>query len=124
MNAVTGVAAITVNPQLPVPEHPPLHSIPCGPAEGVKLSVTGVPYWKLPEHVTPQEMPAGVEVTVPAASPPFVTLTVRMVGLLNVAVVIVGVAVMLLMVQVAAVPAQPPVQLTNVFGGETVSVNV
>ena len=52
-----------------VPEHPPDQPAKTLPDAGVAVSVTAVPNGKLAEHVDPQLIPAGVDVTVPEPVP-------------------------------------------------------
>src|ERR1051325_10456926 len=68
--AVTECAASIVTTQSPVPEHP----APDQPAKselvsGVAVSVTTVPWAKACEHVAPQSIPAGLELTDPVPVP-------------------------------------------------------
>jgi hypothetical protein len=53
-----------------VPEQPPDHPANTLPAAGAALSVTVVPDGNGDEHVDPQLIPAGVDVTVPEPVPP------------------------------------------------------
>ena len=73
--AVTVAAAESVTTHDPVPVHPPpLQPLKVEPAAGAAVSVTAVPLAKLAEQVTPQVMPAGALVTVPAPVPAFETV--------------------------------------------------
>ena len=74
--AVTEVAALTVTLHAPVPEQAPLQPAKVEPASGVAVRVTAEPGVSACEQVVPQEMPAGVLVTVPEPVPLFVTESV------------------------------------------------
>jgi len=68
--AATVVEAASVTVHVPVPEQPPpLQAVKVDPAAGVAVSVTIVPFVNDAEHVAPQEMPAGLLVTVPLPVP-------------------------------------------------------
>jgi hypothetical protein len=68
--AVTDVAAFTVTTQVPVPvQPPPDQPVNVDPAVAAAVSVTAVPVVYGAEHVAPQLMPAGADVTVPAPVP-------------------------------------------------------
>jgi hypothetical protein len=54
-----------LNEHEPEPEQAPLHPLKEKPLSGVAVSATDVPLVKLAEQVPGQEMPAGVDVTVP-----------------------------------------------------------
>lgn len=87
--AVTIVAAFNVTTQVPVPVHPP----PLQPANvelvaADSVSVTCVPLAKLAEHVDPQLIPAGLLLTVPEPVPAFVTVRVKPLPELKVAVTV------------------------------------
>src|SRR5438552_11066458 len=74
--AVTEVAAFIVTLQVPVPvQPPPLQPVQVAPAAGVAVRLTAVPVVKAVEQVAPQEIPAGVLVTVPLAAPALVTVS-------------------------------------------------
>ena len=76
--AVTEVAALIVTVQVPVPEHPPpLQPVNVEPAAAAAVSVTDVPLVKEAEHVAPQEIPAGLLVTVPLPAPALETVSVE-----------------------------------------------
>ena len=70
------VLALMLNAQPPVPEQAPLQPLKVEPDAGVAVMVTLVPWLKLDEHVLPQLMPAGVDVTVPEPAPVLVTVAV------------------------------------------------
>ncbi len=74
--AVTAVAAVIDTVHVPVPlQPPPDQPANLDPARGVAVRTTLVPVPNWAEHVAPQSMPTGLEVTVPAPGP--ATLTVR-----------------------------------------------
>jgi len=76
--AVTEVAAFIVTLQVPVPvQPPPLQPVKVEPAPGAAVSVTTVPGVKEAEHVAPQEIPAGLLVTVPLPAPALETVSVE-----------------------------------------------
>jgi len=75
--AVTDLAWLMLRMQLPVPEQSPDQPEKAEPVAGVAVSVTVEPVPKEREHVEPQLMAAGLEVTVPEPVPDFVTLTVN-----------------------------------------------
>ena len=52
-----------------VPEQPPDHPVKRLPSAGAAVSVTAVPEGNVAEHVDPQLIPAGVDVTVPEPVP-------------------------------------------------------
>ena len=60
---------------VPVPVHAPVHPVKTELAPGLAVSVTDVPTVKLALHVSPQLMPEGALVTVPAPLPEFVTVS-------------------------------------------------
>jgi hypothetical protein len=60
---------------VPVPVHAPVHPEKIEFAPGLAVSATDVPTVKLALHVSPQLMPAGALVTVPAPSPESVTVS-------------------------------------------------
>ena len=68
------VLALMLNAQLPVPAQAPLQPLKVEPEAGVAVMLTLVPWLNVDEHVLPQLMPAGVDVTVPAPVPVFVTV--------------------------------------------------
>ena len=61
---------------LPLAESQPVQALKVDPSEAVAVSVTVVPLSKSPEHVDPQLIPAGLDVTVPFPMPDFVTVMV------------------------------------------------
>jgi hypothetical protein len=68
--AVTEVAALIATVQVPVPEHPlPLQPVNVESAGAAAVNVTEVPLVNDAEQVAPQEMPAGLLVTVPLPAP-------------------------------------------------------
>ena len=68
--AVTVAAALSVTAQVPVPvQLPPLQPVKVEPAAGVAVRVIAVPLANDAVHVAPQEMPAGLLVTVPLPAP-------------------------------------------------------
>jgi hypothetical protein len=76
--AVTVVAEFTVVVQVPAPEQPPpLQLEKTDPAAGVAVRVTAVPFVNDAEHVVPQEIPAGLLVTVPVPAPALETVSVE-----------------------------------------------
>jgi hypothetical protein len=75
--AVTVVAAFSVTVQVPVPEQPPpLQPVKVEPVAGAAVKVTAVPLTNPAVQVAPQEMPAGVLVTVPVPVPALLTVSV------------------------------------------------
>jgi len=76
--AVTVVAALSVTVQVPVPEQPPpLQPLNVDPAAGAAVKVTTVPLAYAAMQVAPQEMPAGLLVTVPIPGPVLLTVSVK-----------------------------------------------
>ena len=75
--AVTVVVVVTE--QGPVPEHPLLQPANTEPGAAAAFNETVVPSSNCPEHVPPQSMPTGVDVTVPSPLPSgcFCTVTVK-----------------------------------------------
>jgi hypothetical protein len=71
--AVTVLAAFMATVHEPVPVQAPLHPAKADPAVGVAVSVTELFAAKFAEHVPPQSMPVGEEVTVPLPVPALVT---------------------------------------------------
>ena len=79
--AATDVDALSVTAQVPVPEHPP----PDQPANvepeiATAVRVTAVPVLNVAEHVLPQLIPAGDDVTVPPPVPALATVSVEVGG--------------------------------------------
>ena len=103
--AVTVVPAFSVTVQVPVPEQPPpLQPVKVEPAAGVAVRVTAVPPAYAAMHVAPQEMPAGLLVTVPIPEPVLFTVSVKA---CSAKVAVTVVAAFSVTVQVP-VPEQPP----------------
>src|SRR5882672_1770788 len=76
--AVTEVAALIATVQVPVPEHPPpLQPVNVEPAAAADVNVTEVPLVNDAEQVAPQEIPAGLLVTVPLPAPALETVSVE-----------------------------------------------
>src|SRR5437867_7204944 len=76
--AVTVVPALSVTVQVPVPEQPPpLQPLNVDPAAGAAVKVTTVPLAYAAMQVAPQEMPAGLLVTVPIPGPALLTVSVK-----------------------------------------------
>src|SRR5207237_514574 len=68
--AVTVVAALIVTLHVPVPvQPPPLQPANNEPDADVAVNVTTVPASYEAEHVAPQSMPAGLDVTAPLPAP-------------------------------------------------------
>ena len=74
--AVTDRAWLIVTLQVPVPEQFPDQPEKTDPLAGVAVSVTLVPVEYAWEHVAPQLMPAGFELTVPDPPPEVATVKV------------------------------------------------
>ena len=75
--AVTVLAAVSVTVQVPVPLQLPLQPVKVEPAAEVAVKVTVVPLLNAAAHVVPQEIPAGVLVTVPVPEPDLLTVSVK-----------------------------------------------
>jgi len=76
--AVTVVLALSVTVQVPVPvQPPPLQPLNVDPAAGVAVKVTTVPLAYAAMQLAPQEMPAGLLVTVPIPAPVLLTVSVK-----------------------------------------------
>ena len=74
--AVTLLSALSVvSGHVPVPEQPPDQPANVDPAAATAVRVTEDPAAKWAEHVAPQLIPAGLEVTVPDPAPSFETVT-------------------------------------------------
>jgi len=75
-----GLGRVIVTLQVPVPvQPPPLQPVKVEPAAGVAVRVTAVPVVNAAEHVVPQEIPAGLLVTVPLPVPDRETVSVEVV---------------------------------------------
>ena len=122
--AVTGVVAVTVTTQVPVPEHPlPLQPANVEPSAATAVSVALVPLAKFAEHVVGQLIPVGALVTVPVPVPVSLTVRAKFVLLLKLAVT--GVFAVIVNVHVP-VPSQlfAPLQPVNVDPSSGKAVNV
>src|SRR6267142_5133187 len=76
--AVTKVAALIVTVHVPLPvQPPPLQPVKVEPATGAAVKVTEEPLVNDAEQVVPQEMPAGLLVTVPLPAPALETVSVE-----------------------------------------------
>jgi len=119
--AVTVCAAFTVTLQVPVPvQPPPLQPVNVEPVAGVALNVTAVPVVNDVEHVVPQEIPAGVLVTVPLPAPVFVTVSAKD-DCTKLAVTVVGAFTVTVQV---LVPVQPPLHPVKVEPAAAAAVSV
>jgi hypothetical protein len=74
--AVTDCALDNVTEHAPVPVHAPLHPPNVLDASGVALKLIEVPLLNCDEHVLPQLIPVGFDVTVPPPVPAFTTVKV------------------------------------------------
>jgi hypothetical protein len=119
--AVTACAALIVTLQAPVPVQAPLQPAKVEPVAGAAVRLTAVPLVNEAEQVAPQEMPAGVLVTVPLPVPDLVTVSAKD-GKMNVAVT--EVAALTATVQVPAPVQPPPLQPVNVEPAEGAAVKV
>jgi len=75
--ALTDFAASMVTLHAPVPLQAPLQPANVEPESGAAVKLTTVPFAKLPEHVVPQEIPAGELATVPVPEPLLATVRVK-----------------------------------------------
>src|SRR4030095_2026552 len=75
--AVTARAALIVTLQAPVPVQAPLQPAKVEPVAGAAVRLTAAPLVNEAEQVAPQEMPAGVLVTVPLPVPDLVTVSAK-----------------------------------------------
>jgi hypothetical protein len=120
--AVTARAAVIETVHAPVPVQAPPQPVNVEPAEAAAVIVTDVPLAKFALHVAPQFTPDGVDVTVPAPVPDFVTVSAKLVvELLNVAVT--ERATVIETVHVL-VPVQAPLQPANVEPPAAAAVSV
>jgi hypothetical protein len=71
--AIAALALSIVRLHSPVPEQAPDQPEKTEPLAGVAVSVTGVPWSYLCEHVEPQSIPPGLEMTVPKPEPVLTT---------------------------------------------------
>jgi len=109
---VTFVAAATLTVHVPVPvQPPPLQPVNVEPALGAAVRTTDWPKSYEEEHVAPQVMPAGVELTVPAPVPAFATVTANV---CSVKVAVTLRAAVMETVHVPVPPQAPPLQPVNV----------
>jgi hypothetical protein len=74
--AVSVLSSSTTTVQVPVPAHAPLQPEKVAPVAGVAERARLVPPAMLALHVLPQEIPLGLEVTVPLPLPALPTVTV------------------------------------------------
>jgi hypothetical protein len=65
-----------VSGHVPVPEQPPDQPVNVDPGAATAVSVTEAPSSNCAEHVEPQSIPDGTEVTVPDPVPAFDTVAV------------------------------------------------
>jgi hypothetical protein len=72
--AVTEWTVSIVTAQLPIPPHAPPQPVKVDVPSGVAVNVTSVPTLNAAEHVAPQSIPTGDEVTDPSPVPVLVTL--------------------------------------------------
>ena len=120
--AVTSAAAPMVTLQAPVPVQAPLQPVKVEPVPGVAVNATTVPLVNEAAQVAPQEMPAGVLVTVPVPVPDLVTVSAKEDGKVNVAVT--DVAALSVTVQALVPVHPPPLQPENVAPVAGVAVKV
>lgn len=71
--AVTERSTLIVTVHVAVPEQSPLQPVKVEPAAALAVSVTELPALNVAEHVAPQAIPGGLDDTVPAPVPAFVT---------------------------------------------------
>jgi hypothetical protein len=71
--AITALALSIVRSHSPVPVQAPDQPEKVEPTAGVAVSVTGVPASYTCEHVAPQSIPTGLDVTVPEPDPALTT---------------------------------------------------
>src|SRR5205807_795823 len=91
-----------VTVHVPVPVQAPLQPVKVEPAAGAAVRVTTVPVVKEVEQVAPQEIPAGVLVTVPPPAPDLVTASDESID------AAVPVATAVIVTAQVPVPVQPP----------------
>jgi len=103
--AVTALAALIVTLHVVAPVQLPVQPVKVEPAAATAVRVTTVLLVNDAEHAVPQEMPVGALVTVPLPVPALVTVSAKD-GRANVAVTLC--AALIVTVQVAVVPVQPP----------------
>jgi len=121
--AVTLCAALMAATQVPVPVQPaPFQPENVEPAAGLADSVTLLFAVKLALQLTPQLIPAGLLITVPAPVPAFDTVSVCGTDALNVAVTLC--AVLMVTAQVAVPLQPPPLQPANVEPADGLAVSV
>src|SRR5207247_665997 len=120
--AVTVVAALSVTVQVPVPEQPPpLQPLKIEPAAGAAVRVTGVPVANAAEHVAPQEIPAGLLVTVPVPAPVLLTVSGKLCTAKGAVTVV---AALTVTVQVPVLEQLPPLQPVKVEPAAGAAVKV
>src|SRR5262245_15860978 len=105
------VVAFIVRVQVPRPEQPPpFQPVNVDPTAGFAVSVTTAPEPKVAEHVDPQLMPAGVEVTTPLPAP---ALPTPRVNVCWVKVALTAVAAFMVTLQLLVPEHPPPLQPAN-----------
>jgi len=121
--AVTARAALIVTLQAPVPVQAPLQPENVEPVAGAAVRVTAVPLVNDAEQVLPQEMPAGVLVTVPLPVPALVTVS-AMGDCTSVNVAVTDVAALIVTTHVPVPEQPPPLQPLNVDPAADAAVRV
>ena len=107
---------------MPVPEQPPpLQPVKVEPAAGVAVKVIVVPFAYAAMQVAPQEIPAGLLVTVPIPGPVLLTVSVEA---CRAKVAVTLVAALSVTVQVPVPEQPPPLQPVKVEPAVGAAVNV
>ncbi|HSR97548.1 MAG TPA: hypothetical protein VLM79_10880 [Kofleriaceae bacterium] len=102
--------------------HPPPDHLTVEPGSGVAVNVTTWPKSKSKSQVSPQLMPAGLDVTVPLPKRSDLRMTVRVRTSSNVAFTVV--AALIVVVQVPVPLQPPPDQPVKVEPGDALAVSV